>query len=210
LDINPLFADENGVIAVDARIRVARTAEKGPSRLAIRPYPRELEESIDFRGRQILLRPIRPEDEPAHAELLSKLRSEDRRLRFFGQVSEFRHTEMARFTQIDYDREMAFIADARNKYGESETLGVVRIAADPDNFQAELGIIVRSDMQRQGLGRILADKMIRYCRERGIQEIVGTVLSDNKRMLSLADKLGFVRVRAIDDTYELSLVLQAR
>ncbi len=210
LDINPLFADENGVLAVDARIRVIRSAEKGPSRLAIRPYPRELEEHIEFDGRPILLRPIRPEDEPAHAELLSKLRPEDRRLRFFGQVSEFRHTEMARFTQIDYDREMAFIADARKQDGEPETLGVVRIVAYADNVRAEFAIIVRSDMQGHGLGRILADKMIRYCRASGIRELVGSVLSDNRRMLSLVDELGFSRVGTIDDTYEISLALQAR
>jgi acetyltransferase len=211
LDINPLLADENGVVAVDARIRVTRSVEKGPSRLAIRPYPRELEESIDFDGRHILLRPIRPEDEPTHAELLSKLCPEDRRLRFFSQVAEFRHLEMARFTQIDYDREMAFIADAKNEDGAPETLGVVRIAADPDNVRAEFAIIVRSDMQSHGLGHILADKMIRYCRERGIQEIIGSVLSDNRRMLSLAAKLGFERVRAtIDDVYEISLAVQTK
>ena len=102
------------------------------------------------------------------------------------------------------------LADAKTKEGTAETLGVVRIEADPDNVRAEFAIIVRSDMQKQGLGRILADKMIRYCRERGILEIIGSVLSDNRRMLSLADDLGFVRRETIDDTYDISLVLQER
>jgi acetyltransferase len=83
LDINPLLADEDGVVAVDARIRVIRTVETGAGRFAIRPYPRELEETVDFDARQIVLRPIRPEDEPSHRALLSKLRPEDRRMRFF-------------------------------------------------------------------------------------------------------------------------------
>ncbi|MDJ0763623.1 MAG: bifunctional acetate--CoA ligase family protein/GNAT family N-acetyltransferase [Myxococcota bacterium] len=208
LDINPLLADESGVIAVDARIRAARTAEKGPKRFAIRPYPRELEEYTDFNGRRIQLRPIRPEDEPAHHELVAKLRPEDRRLRFFSRVRDLTHSEMARLTQIDYDREMAFIATALAENGQPETLGVVRIIADPDNTHAEFALTVRSDIQRRGLGRILAEKMIRYCRDRGIKELVGNVIAENERMLSLAQKLGFKRVRGtIGETYELRLVL---
>ncbi|WP_028989467.1 GNAT family N-acetyltransferase [Thermithiobacillus tepidarius DSM 3134] len=210
LDINPLIADEHGVLALDARIRIAPAAQPGPARLAIRPYPRELEESAVLRsGRQVLLRPIRPEDEPAHAAFISRLTPEDIRFRFFGLVSEFPHSEMARFTQNDYDREMAFIATAPDAHGQPETLGVVRSIADPDNQRAEFAIVVRSDLKGQGLGRILLDKMIRYCRARGLRELVGQVLADNTAMLGLARRFGFERHATPDpELVEVRLALE--
>ena len=111
LDINPLWSDENGVLALDARIQVEPNAD-GKRKPAIRPYPKELEEPFEMRGgRRVLLRPIRPEDEPKHQEFLSKLTPQDIRFRFFGYVRQLPRSEMAKLTQIDYDREMAFIAD---------------------------------------------------------------------------------------------------
>lgn len=188
VDVNPLLADESGVLALDARIRIAPPA--GSERLAIRPYPSELEETIALRaGGLLVLRPIRPEDEPAHSRFFQHLEPEDLYLRFFSAVHKAPHSFLARFTQIDYDREMAFIAYPPDQ--EDETLGVVRAIADPDNKQAEFAIIVRSDVKGQGLGRALAEKMIRYCRSRGTGEIMGQVLTENLPMLSLARKLGF-------------------
>jgi acetyltransferase len=192
LDINPLYADDKGVLALDARIRVARAEQTGPERLAIRPYPKELEEWAQLRtGRKLLLRPIRPEDEPAHHEFLTRLTPEDIRFRFFGIVRDFPHTQVSRFTQIDYDREMAFIASARDEHGRPETVGVVRVVADPDNQRAEFAIVVRSDLKGQGMGRALLDKMIRYCRARGLKAMVGQVLEANRAMLELAKRFGF-------------------
>jgi acetyltransferase len=188
VDVNPLLADESGVLALDAHIRVARPARS--ERLAIRPYPSELEETIALRvGRSLVMRPIRPEDEPAHSRFFQHLEPEDLYLRFFSAVRKAPHSQLARFTQIDYDREMAFIAYAPDQ--EDETLGVVRAITDPDNKQAEFAIIVRSDVKGQGLGRALLEKMIRYCRSRGTGEVVGQVLSENVPMLSLAQRLGF-------------------
>jgi acetyltransferase len=135
------------------------------------------------------MRPIRPEDEPAHSRFFQHLEPEDLYLRFFSAVRKAPHSQLARFTQIDYDREMAFIAYAPDQ--EDETLGVVRAITDPDNKQAEFAIIVRSDVKGQGLGRALLEKMIRYCRSRGTRELVGQILSENVPMLSLAQKLGF-------------------
>ncbi len=104
LDINPLLADEKGVLALDARIRVVPAIAPGSSRFAIRPYPAELEERIKFGGRRVLIRPIRPEDEPQHRKFLDRVAPEDIQLRFFNVKRVFVHSELARFAQIDYDR----------------------------------------------------------------------------------------------------------
>ena len=195
LDINPLLADEKGIIALDARIRVARAAVVGTGRFAIRPYPAELEEWIEFNGRRVLVRPIRPEDEPQHREFLGRITPDDIQYRFFNARREFAHTELARFTQIDYDREMAFIATAPNDAGMPETLGVVRAIADPNNAAAEFAILVRSDLKGRGLGRALMKKIIRYCRDRGTGQLVGEVLAGNPAMLKLSTALGFTAHR---------------
>jgi acetyltransferase len=209
LDINPLLADDQGVLALDARIRVAAATSSGVERLAIRPYPKELEEWISWEERRVLLRPIRPEDEPQHAEFFSRLTPEDIRLRFFSVVRNVHHSQLARLTQIDYDREMAFIATVRSERGEDETLGVARAVADPDNTNAEFAVIVRSDLKSKGLGWILLDKLIRYCQSQGIQELFGEVLRHNDSMLRLVRRLGFVRAASADeDTVRVKLTLQ--
>jgi acetyltransferase len=210
LDINPLFADENGVLALDARIGIAAaTLASGTGRLAIRPYPQELEEIVDWGGKPILLRPIRPEDEPQHSRFFNALSAEDVHFRFFSIIRQPVHTQLARMTQIDYDREMAFIAVERDAAsGEESTLGVVRAIADPDNVTAEFAVIVRSDLKRRGLGAILMRKVIDYCRSRGTQRLVGQVLPDNASMLRLARELGFQFDAADQDGVALSLPLQ--
>ena len=191
LVVNPLLADAAGVLALDARAHVARAAVSGQERLAIRPYPGELEEWIELDGGRILLRPIRPEDEPQHRELLDRVTPDDIRFRFFFAKREFNHAELASFTQIDYDREMAFIATAPDENGTPHTLGVARATATPDNASAEFAVLVRSDLKGRGLGRALLEKLIRYCRGRGTQELTGDVLSGNVGMLHLAARLGF-------------------
>ena len=211
VDVNPLLADDQGVLALDARIRVAEAPAGGRDRLAIRPYPKELEETVTLPGgRTVLLRPIRPEDEPAHRDLFRSFSEEDMRFRFFGLVRELPHSQMARYTQIDYDREMAIIATDPAEAPETRTLGVVRAVADPDNSEAEFAIIVRSDMKGEGLGRALMEKVIRYCRARGTGSIVGQVLPDNRRMLALAERLGFTkRLHADGSVVEVRLPLSA-
>ncbi|HXX48740.1 MAG TPA: GNAT family N-acetyltransferase, partial [Myxococcota bacterium] len=188
VDVNPLLSDSRGVLALDARVRIARAGRS--AELAIRPYPAELEETLALpAGARVVVRPIRPEDEAAHRHFFERLDPGDVRFRFFGMVREMPHSQLARFTQIDYEREMAFIAYAPDE--EDETLGVVRVIADPDNRKAEFAVVVRSDSQGQGLGRVLLEKMIRYCRERGTGELVGQVLAGNGRMRALARELGF-------------------
>jgi len=200
IDVNPLLADSHGVSVLGARIRVAEVTSAGQDRLAIRPYPKELEESVTLKnGRQVTIRPIRPEDETAHYEFFKHLSPEDLRYRFFGVVRELSHMEMVRLTQIDYEREMAFIATAPDEEGVNETLGVVRASTKPDNSSAEFAIIVRSDQKGQGMGRLLMEKIIRYCRDRGTGSIDGQALLDNKAMQTLAEKVGFDVWRNTDD-----------
>jgi acetyltransferase len=211
LDINPLLADSAGVIALDARMRVAAfDAGTDPLlRLAIRPYPQELEEDVEWNGRPLTLRPVRPEDGTAHIAFFNALTPEDVRYRMFIRVRELQPSQLARFTQIDYDREMAFIATRFTPEGKAETLGVARVVADPDNLKADFAVIVRSDLKQHGLGRILMNKLIAYCRSRGIREIVGEALSGNRPLLALAHKLGFESSSVDEDTVQLRLVLAA-
>jgi acetyltransferase len=192
LDINPLVLNHEGAIALDARIRVSATAPAGAHRFAIRPYPAQLIESVDWQGRQLLLRPIRPEDETQHLAFLKRLDPEDLRMRIFYSRRTIERSELARLTQIDYERETAILAVANSADGEEETLGVVRAVADPDNATAEFGIIIRSDLKGLGLGRLLMHKLIRTLRDQGTERLLATVLPENQRMLTLARELGFV------------------
>jgi len=208
LDINPLLADEQGVMALDARVRVAASAVSAFERLAIRPYPSELEETVEHGGRHLLLRPIRPEDTPQHRKFLARIAPHDLYSRFFALMRELPHTELAHLTQIDYDREMAFIAVTPADSGAEEIVGVARACADPDNVAAEFAVLVRSDLKGQGLGRLLMQKLLRYCREQGTRQLWGNVLSTNAAMLHLSRSLGF-RVRGVDrEVVEVVLDLQ--
>ncbi|AMK10306.1 bifunctional acetate--CoA ligase family protein/GNAT family N-acetyltransferase [Pseudodesulfovibrio indicus] len=209
IDINPLYADPEGVLALDAKIDLAPFEGEGESRLAIRPYPRELEECVTLKkGRQVTLRPIRPEDEDTHRAFLANLSDEDLRLRFFGVVQrEFDHKDIARFTQIDYDREMAFIATALDERGDPETLGVMRTNTRPDNSEAEFAIVVRSDQKGEGLGSMLFYKGIRYTRDRGTAKLTGQTMVENKAMQGLAKKFGFVITPDPDDPDLVDMVL---
>ena len=191
IDINPLLADAQGVIALDARVRVSDRTPGGAERFAIRPYPSELCETIEWQGRTLTLRPIRPEDEDQHRAFLDQLDPVDIRMRLFYSRRSLERSELARLTQIDYGREMAFIATALTPHGDEETLGVVRAVCDPDNRDAEFGIVVRSDLKGAGLGERLMRKLIAHLRSRGTQRLVAIVLNENRRMLKLAEDLGF-------------------
>lgn len=191
LDINPLLTNHEGAVALDARVRVSASRPAGAARFAIQPYPEHLIESWTWQGQALTLRPIRPEDELQHRAFLERLDPEDIRLRVFYSRRSIEHSELARLTQIDYAREMAFIATRPTANGGEETLGAVRATVDPDNETAEFGVIVRSDLKGSGLGHRLMSKMIAHLRERGTRRLVGTVLRVNTGMLELARALGF-------------------
>jgi len=194
LDLNPVLADQNGLIVVDARIAVAAVdpAHAGPlghPRFAIRPYPQEWERHADLRdGTKVFVRPIRPEDEPLYGPFFAAVTPEDLRLRFFAPVKEFGHTFIARFTQIDYARAMAFIALDESS---GDMLGVVRLHADANYERGEYAILVRSDMKGRGLGYVLMQMIIEYARAEGLKIIDGQVLSENATMLAMCKELGF-------------------
>lgn len=191
LDINPLLASEHGVMALDARVVIAAPDKVQTNRLAIRPYPIEQEQALQWRGQALLLRPIRPEDEATHRLFFSALSADDLHARFFGVVRQPGHDQLARYTQIDYEREMAFIATRLDDAGQPETLGVARAICDPDNLEAEFAIVVRSDLKGGGLGKLLLQKLVDYWRQRGTQALVGETLIENHGMVELARKLGF-------------------
>ncbi|WP_332878472.1 bifunctional acetate--CoA ligase family protein/GNAT family N-acetyltransferase [Massilia sp. S19_KUP03_FR1] len=193
LDLNPLLADASGVLALDGRIRLQAVASgtNGLDRLAIRPYPDQLERIVNWQGAPLTVRPIRPEDGAAHLTFFRALDPEDVRLRTFVHLRELQPAQLARLTQIDYDREMAFIATRPGIGGVNETLGVARAVADPDNQEAEFAVTVRSDLKGQGLGGLLMRALVDYWRARGTARIVGAALAENLAVIRLARSLGF-------------------
>ena len=205
LDINPLLVDERGVLALDARIAVAQPENR--DRLCIKPYPAELEERIVWNDRPVTLRPIRPEDGTLYREFFECLNEEDVRFRKFMLVRELAPSQIARQTQIDYDREMSFVAISVNAQGSDELLGVAQAIADPDNLQAEFAVVVRSDLKGRRLGTLLLSRLVSYLRGRGTHRLVGIALVDNQRMLALARRQGCSIAPADAGTVALELPL---
>lgn len=196
LDINPLLADENGCVALDARVRIEDPAVSPRKPMTIRPYPVEWEEEIELAGMgRVFVRPIRPEDETLYALFFSKLTPEDLRMRFFTAKPDLSFKFLARLTQIDYAREMAFVAIAAES---GELLGVSRLVADPDYTRAEYGILVRTDLKGKGLGWELMRHLITYARAEGLEELYGQVLANNPTMLTMCAEMGFL----IEPDYE--------
>lgn len=192
LDLNPLLVDSYGVLALDARVRVRAASEAPVPRLAIRPYPKQLEEEVELAdGRTLLLRPIHPEDEPALQRMFKALTPDEVRFRFFVPQKTFSHMNTARFTQIDYDREMVLVLTEPGIAGETPIHGIVQLSADPDNEKAEFAILVTRECTALGLGVYLTRRLVEYARGRGIGRLYGDVLSDNTTMLKLARVLGF-------------------
>ena len=212
LDINPLIVNHEGAIALDARVRVSPKLPAGAGNFAIRPYPAGLTATASWRGQTVTLRPIRPEDEEGHRAFLESLDPEDVRMRLFYSRRTMERSELARLVQIDYTREMAFIATVPDGAGGEKTLGVARAMADPDNVGAEFGIIIRPELKGSGLGRLLMDKLIGYQRAAGTQRMTATVLAENHRMRTLGQVLGFTEQASAgdDDTHEMVLELQPR
>lgn len=200
LDLNPVLVIGNQVTILDSQIHLALATEGYFGQLAISPYPKQLEETIELKnGQTVLIRPIKAEDEARHQIFDAALTEEDRYKRYFSQRGKMTHEEMAILTQIDYEREMAFIALRIDKKGQHETLAVIRASIDPDNIDAEFAMIVRSDQQGLGLGQILLQKLINYQKSKGTTYLTGMTMLSNIGMAALAKKLGFQVQRDIEE-----------
>jgi acetyltransferase len=190
VDINPLLADANGVVVLDARIQIdaprGRIGDK-EFHLAIRPYPADATTKGQLADLAFTLRPIKPTDAALYPAFLERMDRDDLRLRFLAPVETISHDLLIRLTQLDYDREMAFVAILEPG---GELGGIVRYAADPDRQKAEFGILVRSDLKGRGLGTLMMRRLIDHARGEGIGRLEGTVLRENTRMLELCRELG--------------------
>jgi len=202
LDLNPLLADESGVIAVDARVSIAPVdavlrGSRGHPRFAVRPYPKEWERHVALRdGAAVFVRPIRPEDELLYERFFAGVTDQDLRLRFFSPVKTSSHSFVARFTQIDYARAMAFIAIDE---ATGHMLGVARLHANATYESGEYAILVRSDLKGRGLGWLLMQTIIEYARAEGLRGIEGQVLAENLTMLTMCKELGFSVIQDRED-----------
>ncbi|SDD68565.1 acetyltransferase [Belnapia rosea] len=194
LTINPLFADAQGVLAVDAALQLRLAGEA--SVLAIPPYPAELERPFQTRSAgPLAIRPIRPEDAAALGEMFHRLDPEDIRRRFFSPLRELSPALTARLTQIDYDREMAFVAcDATGAIR-----GVARLIRDPVGPSAEFAVTVEQAMKHQGVGRHLMERLFEWGRAMGVMEVAGQVLAENQPMLGFVRSLGFSLRRSAEE-----------
>jgi acetyltransferase len=208
VDLNPFLADASGLVAVDTRIAVAplEAPRRGPSghpRFAIRPYPRQWERHVALAdGTAIFLRPVRPEDEPLYGPFFAGVTAQDLRMRFFAPVKEFSHAFIARLTQIDYARAMAFVAIEESS---GKLIGVVRLHANADYDRGEFAILVRSDLKGHGLGWLLMQMIVEYARTEGLATVEGQVLRENTAMLAMCRELGF-KVTADPDAAGICLV----
>ncbi len=208
LDLNPLVADETGCIALDARVAVApvppspRREGLNP-RFAIRPYPVEWERELTLKdGWRVDVRPVRPEDEALYPPFFARVTPEDLRLRFFAKVKDFSHAFIARLTQLDYSRAIAFAAI---EHDSGELLGVVRLHADVNHEEGEYAILLRSDLKGRGLGWALMQLMIEYARADGLDRVTGQILRENTTMIEMCKALGF-DARSDPDDQDIKIV----
>lgn len=192
LDLNPILAGPHGVTVLDARVRLQPARGDAIGRLAIVPYPRTLEQPFELPGgARGLLRPIRPEDETPMREAFLRLSPESRYMRMFGALAELPHELAARATQIDYDREMAFVLSEDKPAGQAALYGGVRLINDANRENGEFAITVVDSLAGRGIGRRLMSVIVDYARSIGIREITGMVMPENRAMLALCRDLGF-------------------
>ena len=213
IDINPFCMDETGGIVLDAKIildeEIAKNSIPQYSHLCISPYPKEYIEEYKLRdGRKILLRPIKPEDEPMEAEMFRNFSEQTQRFRFFQLIRSITHEMLIRYTQIDYDREIAIIA-AIEENGKQKMAGVVRLIADPYNENAEFAIVVADPWHNLGLGNKLTDYVLKIADDRKIKKIYANFLKENFIMRHIFEKRGFNIFRDPEGDYytaELDIV----
>ena len=208
-DINPLLSDENGVVALDARIEIDPERIDWPApnpTLSVLPYPAGWERAASLAAQEFRIRPIMPADAQLYPRFLAGVTAEDMRLRFLVPTRTLSAETLVRLSQLDYDRDIAFVA--LNQAGE--LAGIGRYTADPDGEAAEFGLLVRSDLQGLGLGTVLMQTLISYARANGLKRLVGSVLTENRNMLDIGERIGFRPApgTTTDDVIEVRLDLE--
>ncbi len=190
-DINPLYVRGEHILALDARIKVERAEEKPPHHLIIAPYPSQYESYYTLKdGTVTLLRPIRPEDEPLILELFNTFSKETIVYRFFHVIKVTTHEQLVRFTQIDYDREIAIIAVCQPP-GRERIFGIVQLIFEPGEEKAEFAIVVGDPWQGRGLGAKLMEVCVSIAKQRGVRLLWGEFIPGNMPMINLSKRMGF-------------------
>jgi acetyltransferase len=210
MDINPLVVSNGKLLVLDARMildpKALEQTEAHPH-LVIMPYPTKYVTPWKLKdGTDVTLRPIKPEDEPIELEFIRGLSTETSRFRFFQIIRDLPHDALVRFCNIDYDREMAIIAETREGDRNIE-IGVSRLILEPNRKRAEFAVVVADKYQGKGLGIKLVDMLIDFAKEKGIETIYGTVMGENIKMIRLSDKLGFTTRKEQENVFaELKLI----
>ncbi|MFA5365308.1 MAG: GNAT family N-acetyltransferase [Candidatus Bathyarchaeia archaeon] len=210
VDINPLFVNEEEAFAMDARIVIDKERvfkKTNPhDHLVISPYPKRYETVWTMRdGRTVILRPIKPEDEPMWLEMFQNFSEESVRYRFFNIIKDTPHEVRVRYCNIDYDREIGIVAELQN--GKRQILGVVRLIAEADGKHGEIAFIVADPWQNLGLGSKMVDYVIEISKEKGLESVYALMLPDNYRAIRLLRKMGFT-IQYETDVTKASLSLK--
>ena len=209
LDMNPVLIKDGNPVAVDARILVSPLAVPSSLHLVIGPYPEEDESHmVSVDGRRIFIRPVKPEDAPLFTALFKTLSPTTIYYRFFGALKELNPEMLARFTQIDYDREIALVAIDEDSESDC-MLGVARIIGDPDGKTGEFAVLVGDAWQGKGIGSNLLEKCLSIAEKQGFESVHGIVLHENRNMLALGKKLGF-EIKRDADSGDNELVIHFR
>jgi acetyltransferase len=213
IDINPYVVDEHGGVVLDSHIILEKLPERIDwftyDHLVISPYPEHFKRVITMKnGKRALLRPIRPEDEPLEKEMFSKLSRESVYFRFFGYVPKVSHKFLIRFSHIDYDRELALIAEVEEE-GRKMMAGIARLVNDYGNRSAEFAIIVADPWQGQGLGNMLMAYILDIAKTRSLERITAQALTSNRVMLQMFEKQGFHVVKREGGVYGVELKLKS-
>ena len=210
LDMNPVIVSDGKPTVADARVLLHPAATASPNHLVISPYPEQYESAeVTSGGLSVLVRPIKPEDAPLLVDLFNTLSRTSIYYRFFGALKALPHSLLVRFTQVDYDRAIDLVAMEEDGEGGERMLGAARVFTDPDGKRAEFAILVGDPWQGRGVGARLLEKSLRIAKERGVETVWGTVLRENKGMLSLARRLGF-RISWSEDPGEMELNIDLR
>jgi acetyltransferase len=205
LDLNPVVISDRRPVAVDARIVVEASEVTAPRHLIISPYPNQYESDWLLEdGTPVLLRPMKPEDEPMVADLLDNCSEQTIYFRYFHMIKSWSHEALIRFTQNDYDREIG-IAAIGLPPGPDVMMGVGRLVMTPDRDAAEFAVIVADAWHGKGLGEKLLDRVIKIAKENGVRSLYGDVLAENQPMLGLVKKMGFTHLRCEDGTFQVEM-----